>query len=300
MEDLARVEARMSSLAELKGLFSAMQAMAASRVRAAQTSLSGVRNYTQTIEDAIRDAVALQPADGRLPPPSSRQATTHVVVCSEHGFVGAFNRRLLDRAKAGLRPRDVVVVVGRRGASIAAEHRLTATIVEPMAAHVDGILGAARRLASHLEGVDTVHVTHATYRGGNCFETQTRPILPPSPSLLTPRRTHGPPLHHLEAGVLLRRLIDELLLAELMLALTESFASENAARLAIMQAADQNIADKLDKLLLQGRQLRQDAITSELLDIVSGSEAVARLDQSAQTTTGGRFGNCCAATRLPP
>jgi uncharacterized protein DUF3775/ATP synthase gamma subunit len=45
-----------------------------------------------------------------------------------------------------------------------------------------------------------------------------------------------------------------------------------------MQAADQNIADKLDKLMLQGRQLRQDAITSELLDIVSGSEAVARLD----------------------
>jgi F-type H+-transporting ATPase subunit gamma len=96
--------------------------------------------------------------------------------------------------------------------------------------------------------------------------------------LLTPRRNHGPLRHHLEAGVLPRRLIDELLLAELMLALTESFANENAARLAIMQAADQNIADKLDKLMLQGRQLRQDAITSELLDIVSGSEAVARLD----------------------
>jgi F-type H+-transporting ATPase subunit gamma len=76
--------------------------------------------------------------------------------------------------------------------------------------------------------------------------------------------------------MLLRRLVGELLLAELMLVLTESFASENAARLGIMQSADDNITGKLAKLKVQGRQLRQDAITSELLDIVSGSEVQAR------------------------
>jgi hypothetical protein len=116
-----------------------------------------------------------------------------------------------------------------------------------MAAHVDGILGAARRLATHLEGADIVRVTHATYRGGNHFEAQTRLILPPPSPQLKPRHNHGPPLLHLEAGVLLRRLIGELPVAELMLALTETFASENTARLAITQAADQNITDKLGR-----------------------------------------------------
>ena len=55
----------------------------------------------------------------------------------------------------------------------------------------------------------------------------------------------------------------------------ESFASENGARLATMEAARANIDKKLDDLAQDERQRRQDEITTELLDIVTGAEAVA-------------------------
>jgi F-type H+-transporting ATPase subunit gamma len=58
----------------------------------------------------------------------------------------------------------------------------------------------------------------------------------------------------------------------------ESLASENGACLQIMQAADRNIADKLEDLMCRARQVRQEAITSELLDVVTGAQAVLQSD----------------------
>jgi F-type H+-transporting ATPase subunit gamma len=278
MEDLARLEARIGSLHELRSLFSAMQAMAASRVQAAQSALSGIRQYAQVIEQAIADAVSLLPIDGRAAAVASAPTSALVVVCSEHGFAGAFNRLLLERAKSEIGARDAVLVVGRRGAAIAEEHGLSPTWTMPMATHVDGILGGARRLAARLQDVGTIRMAFGRYCGGSRFDIEVRQILPPAPHLLARRRNQSAPLHQLEPRVLLRRLLGELLLAELMLAMTESFASENSARLQVMQSADHNIADKLERLTGQARQLRQEAVTSELLEIVAGSEAVARVD----------------------
>ena len=66
----------------------------------------------------------------------------------------------------------------------------------------------------------------------------------------------------------------EYLFGEITRAVMESLASENGARLRVMETADHNIADKLDKFRLKEHTLRQEAITSELLDVVTGSEAI--------------------------
>jgi F-type H+-transporting ATPase subunit gamma len=57
-------------------------------------------------------------------------------------------------------------------------------------------------------------------------------------------------------------------------AFAESLASENASRLASMQAAEKNIEERLDQLDTQYNHERQRSITEELLDIVAGAEAV--------------------------
>jgi len=69
-------------------------------------------------------------------------------------------------------------------------------------------------------------------------------------------------------------LVDELLFAQLAHVATESFASENAARLGVMQAAIDNVDGKLDNLGRLERELCQEEITTELLDLVTGAEAV--------------------------
>jgi F-type H+-transporting ATPase subunit gamma len=73
---------------------------------------------------------------------------------------------------------------------------------------------------------------------------------------------------------LFQLLIREYLFVSLFRAFAESLASENASRLASMQVAERNIEDRLRALNSESRQLRQTAITSELLDIIAAFEAL--------------------------
>ena len=75
---------------------------------------------------------------------------------------------------------------------------------------------------------------------------------------------------------LLSRLVRQYLFVSLFRACAESLASENASRIAAMQSAEKNIEDRLDDLRRVFNHIRQTAITEELLDVVTGFEALAK------------------------
>jgi F-type H+-transporting ATPase subunit gamma len=104
-------------------------------------------------------------------------------------------------------------------------------------------------------------------------------VLPLSPELLRRRDNGNDPLHQLPSAVLLHRLIEEFVLGELTMLLIESTASENAARLQIMDAANRHIDDNLESLSKQSHRIRQEQITSELLEVVAGAEAINTMGQ---------------------
>jgi F-type H+-transporting ATPase subunit gamma len=272
MEHLPRIKARMSSLHELRDLMGAMRVLAASHVQEAQGALGGIRQYVEIIEDAIAEGASLLPPGGGAAPYPAEDVL--VAVCSEHGFVGAFNEQLLDRAAAELKPGQRLVVVGRRGGGLADERGMAAAWCEAMATHIGGIPGVARRVARRLGGALRTEVVYSKYRRGGQFDIEHRRILPLDPALLVRAKGNSQPLHHLPAAVLLRRLASEYLLAEITRSLMESFASENGARLRIMEAADRTIDEKLERLGRRAQALRQEAITTELLDLVTGVEAI--------------------------
>ncbi|MDH3282457.1 MAG: F0F1 ATP synthase subunit gamma, partial [Gammaproteobacteria bacterium] len=143
-----------------------------------------------------------------------------------------------------------------------------------MAAHVGGILLLGRSIAAALASASTVDTVFAQHQKLGACEVRARRILPLDPALLEHSTTSGPPLHHIAAETFLQRLADEYLFSEVTRILMESLASENGARLRIMESADHNIADKLDETRKTALWQRQDAITSELLDVVIGSEAI--------------------------
>ena len=78
----------------------------------------------------------------------------------------------------------------------------------------------------------------------------------------------------LPARQLLDALIKEYLMIELSAALTYSLAAEHHTRMINMQNAEKNIDESLEKMNLEYQQKRQDAITEELIDVVSGAEAL--------------------------
>ncbi len=274
MEQLPRLKARISSLHELRDLFRALRALAASHVQEAQSALAGIREYVEVIEDSISEAAGLLPKEGGFGAEADADGRVLIVVCSEHGFAGAFNERLLDRVEAVLEPGQQLLVIGSRGAALAQERGLSVGRSFAMATHVGGVLGVTRLVAEHLATVARADAVFGSYRKGGNFEVEARPILPLDPALLVRSDQRSPPLHHLAPEDLLQRLASEYLFAEITRAVMESLASENGARLRVMEAADQNVGDKLDVLRRRENTLRQEVITTELLDVVTGSEAI--------------------------
>lgn len=277
MEELIRLRSRIESLGELRTLFSAMRAMSAGRVQEAQAALDGIRRYAEVVAGAISEAAILQ-STGHIRWPAAElwASGSLVLICAEHGFAGAFNRLLLQRTKAELKAGEQLGIVGRRGASLADEHGLRPEWTLSMTAHVGGVIEVARSVASHLTQASSVRLVFARYQAGGHFEVTTRQVLPIDPQFLQSNSSGIPPLHHLKPELLLQRLIEEHLFADLVLAMMESLASENGARLQVMKAADQNIEEKLDELTRRARAARQQTITAELLDVVTGAEAILR------------------------
>lgn len=281
MDKSARIDARIASLKDLRELFAAIQAMAASRLQAASSALAAAHKYCDVIESAIADAVRM---DGNhrarvywdLAP---RRERAVVVICAEHGFAGAFNRHLLARAKRETAPSDKVVIVGRRGRIAAPEFGLEPWTSLSMPTHVESLLPTARRLAVELAPFANIDVVFGRYRSGSQFDIELRQVLPLSPQLLRRRDNGNDPLHQLPSAFLLHRLIEEFVLGELTMLLIESTASENAARLQIMDAANRHIDDNLESLSKQSHRIRQEQITSELLEVVAGAEAINSMDQ---------------------
>lgn len=288
MEQLARLEARVSNLRELQSLIRALRALAASHVQEAQSALTGILGYVGAVEDAIAEGVGLLPEIESVFGGEGTRADSGVLiaVCAEHGFVGAFNERLLDRAEAELRtlPDRRLVVVGRRGAMLAEERGLPVAWSFAMATYVGGVLAITRRIAYSLRTATAVRIVYGAYRPGGNFDIEAADILPLDPAILARSNRRSAPVHHLPPGILLQRLASEYLFAEITRAVMQSLASENGARLRVMEAADHNMGDKLEDLTRTERALRQEAITTELLDIITGAEAV--LDHSLWLSSG--------------
>lgn len=273
MERLARLKSRVASLEDLQSLMGAMRALAANQVQQAQTALQGIREYSGVIEDAIAAGVGLLPAN-RWPSPSRMLGSDMLIlICSEHGFVGGFNDQLLSRAAELMRPGRALGIIGQRGSDLAGEQSLVPLWEESMATHMEGVLQVARRASNRLLGVDRAELIFAGYRPGGRYEVETRRVLPLDPGLLQQRGDRAPPLHQLPAEQLLLRLASEYLVAELTRALMESFASENGARLRVMEAADRNIEERLAHLGGDIHALRQESTTAELLELITGFES---------------------------
>lgn len=277
MSDLAETRARIAGMGELLDIVGAMRSLAAMRMQEALGRLDGIRGYAGAMAAAIADAALLLPPDGGAVV-TGPQA---LVLCTaEHGFVGGFNERLVTAALAALQPGDILVVLGSRGALLAEEKGRPADVALPMATRCAGVPDMVNRLSAELYRriasgkLGAIAVMFARYRPGVAAAVATRRLLPldaPPPG----RPAAQAPLHNLAPAALHEQLVAEHVFALLTEAAVESLASENAARFAAMESARDNVGKQLDGLRGEARQARQAEITSELLDLVTGAEALA-------------------------
>jgi F-type H+-transporting ATPase subunit gamma len=117
-------------------------------------------------------------------------------------------------------------------------------------------------------------VANARSRQGGGTTIEQYRLLPLDIAPLAAKRPLQPRLHKLAPDLLLEKLVAEYVFALLTESAVESIASGNAARFEAMASAHDNVSKKLDQLNQAARQARQSEITMELLDLVTGAEAL--------------------------
>ena len=283
---LAEVETHIASMGELLDIVGAMRSLASMRMQEAHRALPSIRRYAEAMAEAIGSALLLLPEPGleRSSVPSRRA----LILCTaEHGFVGGFNARLLDAAENGFDRGDTVFVIGSRGAILARERGWMTAWARPMATRPQGAPETVRTLTAELyrsiarRRISCVDVMFLCHPQGGAATIEQRQLLPIDPAWFATRRLGPPPLHNLAPDLLIEKLVADYVFARLTEAVVESLASENAARFAAMGSAYDNVSKKLEELRQDARLARQDEITTELLDLVTGAEASQSAERAA-------------------
>ncbi|TSD85759.1 ATPase [Mycobacterium sp. KBS0706] len=278
-ERLADIVAQIQNVRQLGAVVTAMRGIAASRAQRGRSQLAGIDAYTEVVSRAIGHALGLLPADGVSVPSIRAGKAGFVLFCAEQGFAGAFSERVLDTAMAN-RAGGAVLIVGTHGLTVAEERGLTPIWSASMATHVDAISSLANRLADELYemiaagAVSTVDIVFSRSVSGSGIRIDRHSLLPLDFGRFAMPGGTREPLTTLRPRVLLERLAVEYVYAQLCEAAMHAFVAENDARTIAMTSAKTNIDAKLSSLSQRERQLRQEEITSEIIELAAGAAAL--------------------------
>ncbi len=282
---------RIKSVQSTKKITKAMELIAASRILKAQQRVNAARPYSEQITEVIRNLAQAGAGRGSalLEPREEIRTVAFVVVTADRGLCGAYNtnviratEREMERVRAGGQETRLVVV-GKRGTSyfkfrgytLDASH--TGFSEEPT--YED-----ARRVAEDIirrfeDGeYDAVEIVYTQFVSAGVQRVQSTRFLPLETDLLdAPEPSDGPTAdYEFEPGPgeILERLLPRYAEARLFAALLEGAASFFAAQQRAMKSATDNAEELITKLSRVMNRARQDSITTEIMEIVGGAEAL--------------------------
>ncbi len=291
METLQEIARRIQNAEDLRSLVRTMKTIAAVNIRHLERSVTALADYHRTAEMGLQIVLRererpLTPANGK------RHAALGVIVFgSDQGMCGQFNEQIAAYALGKLD--EMGEQAGER--KVLAIGLRTAARLQDAGQPVDRVLEGPRSLAGITPiaqevlwqigdwqaGVDSIELFYNRLVSGSAYEPMMAHLWPIDPQrFLYLKEREWPsrvlPTFTMDAEKLISALLRQYLFVSLYRAFSKSMASENASRLASMQAAERNIEQKLAELGMLYHQQRQSGITSELLDIISGYEVLSK------------------------
>ncbi len=289
MPSLKDLKIRIESVKSTRKITKAMQMVAAAKLRRAQESAENARPYAERMEAVLSNlasGVKDSPTAPRLLAGTGREQTHLVVVAtSERGLCGGFNSTIVRLARAhtlkleGEGKAVKILTVGKKG-----REQLRRDHADKMVAHVD--LGAVKRVG-YADAAEIAQQIIARFNAGEfdvctIFYNRFQSVISQVP---TARRLIPASFEPTEAAAsqyeyepdeeaILADLLPRGLATQVFTALLENGASEQGARMSAMDNATRNAGEMIDKLTIVYNRSRQQAITSELIEIISGAEAL--------------------------
>lgn len=271
----------------------AMELIAASRILKAQQRVEAARPYAIQLTAAMED-VARQTGSVAHPLLEQRdepKAVGILLLASDRGLAGAYNSNVIRRAEdliKGVQKRGLEPVLYISGKKAQAYFKFRAVPMEqvwigfaevPAYEHAEEI--GRRLIADFGSGrIDEMHCAYTDFRSSFTQRATDRRFLPiGSDEVIGEAAKKGPHAEYLfepAPAEILDHLLPQYLITKVYSALLESAASENSSRRRAMKAATENAEDLIKILTRQANQARQTEITTEIMEIVGGAEALGK------------------------
>ena len=287
MPSLKDLRLRIDSVKSTQKITSAMKMVAAAKLRRAQEQAEAARPYADRMERMIGSLAASRPENAPPLLAGTGKRNTHliVVLTSNRGLCGPFNssivreaRRLISEQQAG---EVKILCVGRKGwGQLRRDYEeQIVDVIEDVGRRSLGFedaRGVAGRILDMFEAgeFDVCTLVYNRFRSA-ISHVPTRRSLIPCP---VPDADGAPPgavcEYEPDEAEILEALLPRNLETQVYGALLENNASEHGARMAAMDNATRNAGEMIDTLTLNYNRTRQAHITRELIEIISGAEAL--------------------------
>jgi len=288
MPSLKDLKIRIASVKSTRKITKAMQMVAAAKLRRAQEAAEAARPYAQRMESVLGNlasGVSASPSAPRLLGGTGRSEVHLLVVATaERGLCGAFNSSIVRLARASANrllaegKTVKILTVGKKG-----REQLRRDMGKLLVGHVD--LGQVRRLGYTNAAAIAEDVLHRFDAGEfdvatlfyNRFQSVISQI--PTERQLIPAvfESGGEQAQYEyepDEEAILSELLPRGVAIQVFTGLLENAASEQGARMSAMDNATRNAGDMIDRLTIVYNRSRQAAITKELIEIISGAEAL--------------------------
>ncbi len=295
MASLKALRARINSVKSTRKITSAMKMVAASKLKRAQTQAEAARPYAERMQRmlaALAASAAGSPNAPRMLIGTGRdQVQLLVVVTADRGLAGAFNTNVGRAARTAIQRLEGegktvrVITVGRKGRdylrreyadrligeySFAGKKRVEFSDVDEVAARIAAMLAAGE--------FDVCTVVYNRFVSViSQVPTEARLVPLPMPEADAAETPAGPQAQYEfepDEEAILAALLPRNMAIQLFRALIESAAGEQGARMSAMDNATRNAGDMINRLTLNYNRTRQANITRELIEIISGAEAL--------------------------
>jgi len=281
---------RIQTTTDLKEIVSTMKNLSSASVAQYEKALLSLYQYGKTVKAGFNGLTRAEFFSYTPLQPPKDSNILAVVIGSDNGLVGRFNRELMSFAEKTLhelhpdQPQHILAI-GKRIGLLAPLYHMHIEGTYPLSNSVkeisviSGIILTKIHELISKKHIDVVYLFFNQKQGKTAFISNYLQIIPlPHEQFSNVKKEKWKgrmaPLITAEKNELFQSLVREYLVVVLAHALTSSLASEHYTRMIHMQEAEHNIHDSLTAFNLEYQQLRQNQITDELIDIVSGSEQI--------------------------
>lgn len=294
MPSLKDLKNRINSVKSTRKITKAMQMVAAAKLRRAQESAEAARPYSERMNGVLANIASgnmENPEAPKLLRGTGSDARNLLVVCTaERGLCGGFNSSIVKRTRLHIAELQragksfKILCVGRKGRE-ALKREFGDYFVDPVSLEgvkkisYDNADEVGKRVlgAYAADEYDVVTLFYSEFRSVLVQEPQAHQLIPAN--VTAGRAETGAAAsatyeYEPDENALLSQLLPKAITVQIFTALLENAASEQGARMSAMDNATRNAGDMVERLTLQYNRSRQAAITSELIEIISGAEAL--------------------------